>query len=180
MPLSTSDTILVTPAIDFPEATKRYLKTRPTRTPYSDTDVDYIVRMYVESCMTGNVDVELALTQMVHETAALTSEWSQPPRRNPAGIGVTGAVDTAGNPVGQFFPTWLDAVQAHVGLLLAYRFAAGGGNAAQKRLIDFLVSYRPGAPRGVGQTIAEMAVKWAADTTYADKLVAVSAAISKA
>ena len=178
--LSDQGGILVASAVDFVAATRRYILGRATRTPYSDADVDFILRLYVEACLTGNVDVELALTQMVHETAALTSEWSQPPKRNPAGIGVTGALDAAGIPVGQWFPTWTDSVQAHVGLLLAYRFAAGNGNASQKRLIDFLLSYRPGAPRGVGTTIEQMATKWAADPEYADKLVAVSAAISKA
>lgn len=180
MTLSASDTILLSAPIDFFAATKRYIMGRTTPTAYSSADVDYVINLYREACSTGGVDPELALSQMVHETAALTSDWSQVPKRNPAGIGVTGAVGTDGQPVGQWFPSWLDAVQCHVGLLLCYRFAAGAGNEQQKRLINLCVSYRPGAPRGVGTTITDMAVKWAADSAYADKLVAVSAAISKA
>lgn len=180
MRLSPSDTILLTPPVDFPVATKRYIMGRATPTLYSSADVDYIILLYRDACTTGNVDPELALTQMVHETAALTSDWSQPPKRNPAGIGVTGAVDAQGVPVGQSFATWLDAVQCHVGLLLCYRFAVGGGNAAQQRLVNLCLSYRPSAPRGVGTTITDMATKWAADGTYVDKLVALSAAIAKA
>ena len=181
MPLSDQGTILVSTPVDFFPAVRRFILVRSPRTPYSDTDVDYILSLYKDACLQGGVDLALALTQMVHETAALTSEWSQPPKRNPAGIGVTGGLDPNGQPLGQWFPTWLDAVQAHVGLLLAYRFPAGEGTAAQKRLISVITGYRgTGIPRGVGSTINEMAIKWAADPEYADKLVSVSAAIEKA
>lgn len=179
MTLTPSDTILLSAPIDFFAATKRYIMGRTTPTTYSSTDVDYILTLYKEACITGGVDPELGLSQMVHETAALTSDWSQLPKRNPAGIGVTGAVGTDGQPVGQIFPSWLDGVQCHVGLLLCYRFPAGSGNTQQQRLINLCLSYRPGAPRGVATTVTEMAAKWAADPAYADKLSAMSVAISK-
>lgn len=179
--LSEQGNILVSSPVDFFAATRRFILARSPKTPYSDVELDYILTLYKEACLQGGVDLSLALTQMVHETAALTSEWSQPPKRNPAGIGVTGGLAADGTPLGQFFPTWLDAVQAHVGLLLAYRFAAGSGDAAQKRLIAVITGYRgTGIPRGVATNITEMAVKWAADPAYATRLVTVSAAIEKA
>lgn len=177
--IAAESTILVSPPVDFPAATKRYIVARTVRTPYSDLEVDYIINLYREACKTGNVDIELALTQMVHETAALTSDWSQPPKRNPAGIGVTGALGADGQPLGQWFETWLDSVQAHVGLLLAYRFAAGQGNEGQQRLINHLLTFRS-PPRAVGSTVGQMAAKWAADTAYVSKLSAIAAAIAKA
>lgn len=180
--LSDQGTLLVTTPVDFFPAARRFILARAPRTLYTDLEVDYILTLYKEACLQGGVDLVLALTQMVHETAGLTSEWSQPPKRNPAGIGVTGALDPAtGLPLGQFFPTWLDAAQAHIGLLLAYRFPSGEGTPAQKRLISVITGYRgTGIPRGVATTINEMAIKWAADPEYADKLVSVSAAIEKA
>lgn len=182
MPLSPSDTILVAAPVDFAEATKKYVAFRNPRTPYSDAEVAYVVNLYRDACKTGGVDIELALSQMVHETAALTSDWSQPPKRNPAGIGVTGGLDPAtGQPLGQWFDTWTDAVQSHVGLLLCYRFATNAeGSAGQQRLIRVYTSFRSSPPRGVASTVEEMAVKWAADPDYTKKLVAMSAAISKA
>lgn len=172
--ISTNSTILVN-TVSVPDAAYRYILSRTPRTAYSDAEVASIIYMYRESCRTGSVDLLLALAQMCHETGALTSVWSQPPHRNPAGIGVTGAPG-----VGQSFDSWIDAVQAHVGLLLAYRFPAGEGSDAQKRLINMLLSYRPSAPRGVAVTVGEMASRWAADSTYVTRLEAMAAAILRA
>lgn len=181
MPLSGADTIVLGPAIDFFGAARRYIFGRTVITKYSTADVDYVLDLYSDACLAGQVDHELAITQMVHETAALTSDWSQPPRRNPAGIGVTGALGADGQPVGQMFDTWLEAVQCHVGLLLCYRYATNAeGTPSQQRLIRVCTSFRPSVPRGVAVTIAEMATKWAADQEYTNKLVAMSAAIAKA
>jgi hypothetical protein len=170
--------LLVSPAVDFPAAARRYLKSKAkARDPLQ---VDYIVSLYEDVCRSGEVDVEFALTQMTHETAALTSAWSADPKRNPAGIGVTGASNPDGTPLGQWFETWADSVEAHVGLILAYRFLAGQGSPAQQRLINEILGLRPGVPRGIATTVGELAAKWAADPTYVDKLAAVNAAIAKA
>jgi hypothetical protein len=178
--LSRKDTILAATGVDFLAATKRFILSRSPAT--TNPDLDYILGLYRESCLKGGVELELCLTQMVHETDSLRSAWSQPPKRNMAGIGVTGGVDTTtGEPLGQWFPTWLDAVQSHVGLLLAYRLAAADGTAAQKQLISVITGYRGSLTglRGIATNIEEMAVKWAADAVYADKLVDLSALISR-
>lgn len=170
--------LLVQPPIDFPAAARRYIKAR-TKT-YSASDVDYIVSLYQDVCRAGEVDLQFVLTQMVHETGALTSEWSQPPKRNPAGIGVTGANGPDGQPLGIWFDSWPDAVEAHVGLILCYRFPAGQGSPAQQRLINEILGHGRTPPRGIATTVSELAVKWAADPEYTNKLTAMSQAISKA
>lgn len=165
--------LLVGPPIDFAAASRRYIKARTKQ--YSAQDVDYIVSAYLDVCQSGQVDAEFCLTQMIHETGALTSEWSGPTKRNPAGIGVTGVPGA-----GLIFETWADAVEAHVGLILCYRFPAGQGDPEQQVLINDFLRLRPGAPRGVSTTVAELAAKWAADPEYVNKLATINAAVSAA
>ncbi len=171
--ISGGTTLVVGAPIDFLAATRRYVKARTKQ--YSAANVDYIVALYEDVCRSGGVDAEFALTQMVHETGALTSEWSSPSKRNPAGIGVTGVPGA-----GLIFDTWPDAVEAHVGLILCYRYPVGQGNPAQQRLIDEMLTHRPGAPRGVATNVAELAVKWAADPEYVTRLTTVNNAIAQA
>lgn len=165
--------LTLSPPVDFLAATRRYIKARSKQ--YAASDVDFIVSLYSDVCAAGQVDVEFALTQMVHETGALTSDWSSPTKRNPAGIGVTGVPGA-----GLIFDSWADAVEAHIGLILCYRFPAGQGSPAQQRLIDEMLTHRPGAPRGVAKTVAELAVKWAADPEYVPKLVTINTAVAAA
>lgn len=177
MAIDGTTTLVVGPPVDFLAAARRYIK---TRAKYPAAEVDYIISLYTDVCRAGAVDAEFAITQMVHETAALTSEWSLPPKRNPAGIGVTGALGTNGEPLGVWFDTWSDAVEAHVGLILAYRYPAGQGNVAQQRLINEILGHGRTPPRGIAATIAELAVKWAADPAYVTSLIRVNAAIAAA
>src|SRR5690349_6362679 len=58
---------------------------------YSADDVTRIVGLYYQTARAAGLDPLLAVAQMAEETAHLTSFWSQRPRRNFAGIGVTGA-----------------------------------------------------------------------------------------
>jgi hypothetical protein len=76
---------------------------------------------------------------MLHETGNLTSWWSQRPRRNPVGIGVTGAPG-----VGLSFPSWQnDAIPAHVGRLLAYALTDARATPQQAGLIATALHWRP-------------------------------------
>ncbi len=67
---------------------------------YSDDDVRTLVRQYHRTCRAAGIDALVAVAQMTLETGHLTSFWSQRPRRNLAGIGVTGEEG-----VGLSFPT---------------------------------------------------------------------------
>jgi hypothetical protein len=138
---------------------------------YSDDDVRTLVGLYFQTASAAGLDPLLAVAQMSEETEHLTSFWSQPPRRNLAGIGVTGAPG-----VGLSFPDLPTAVRAHAGRLLAYAVAAGSGTAAQNELITAALAFRPLPDhlRGVAPTLQGLAGTYAADLQYAVKIAAVA------
>jgi hypothetical protein len=138
---------------------------------YTDADVRTIVGLYERTAIAVGLDPLLVVAQMVLETGNLSSEWSQPPRRNPAGIGVTGAPGE-----GVSFPNWKSAVRAHVGRLLAYSLPNGGETPAQLKLIDEALDWRPLPERlrGGGPNLAKLAGTWAADKQYATKIMRVA------
>jgi hypothetical protein len=152
------------------ERAEQYLLAGP-HGEYSDDDVRVIVRHYYDTAPTVGLDPLLVVAQMVLETGALTSFWSQRPRRNPAGIGVTGAPG-----VGLSFPSWKTAVRAHTGRLLAYSLPSGAADQAQIRLIAEALAFRslPQRLRGVAPRLEGLAGTWAADPEYAVKLARVA------
>lgn len=170
---------------------------------YNAHDIaDVIVPAYVRCCVSVGVDFVMLVAQLIHETGNLSSWWSQRPRRNPAGIGVTGhsvaLSSTAGageQPTGAWaikgnswlegvsFPSWEnDAVPAHVGRLLAYALRAGQGTSAQRVLISRALAVRslPASFRGVAPTWRALNGRWAVPgTTYADSIAAIANAICR-
>ena len=145
---------------------ERYMLSRQHGS-YSDDDVRDIVRKYAAACKPAGLDPLLVVSQMVLETGNLMSDWSQPPRRNPAGIGVTGAPGA-----GISFSNWDKAVDAHVGRLLAYALPKDEGTDAQRKLIDRALKVRPlpDDRRGRAPTLKGLAGSWAMDPKYADKI----------
>jgi hypothetical protein len=152
------------------ERAEQHLLSRP-HGGYSDDDVRVIVRDYYETARAVGLDHLLVVAQMVLETGGLTSFWSQRPRRNPAGIGVTGAPGA-----GLSFPSWNTAVRAHTGRLLAYSLASGNETQPQMQLIDEALAFRPLPQRfrGVAPRLEGLAGTWAADPQYALKLARVA------
>jgi hypothetical protein len=152
------------------ENAQRYLLDRP-HGEYSGGEVVTIVNRYYKTAASVGLDPLLVVAQMIEETEHLTSFWSQRPRRNPAGIGVTGEPG-----IGLSFPNWETAVRAHTGRLLAYSLPAGSENAAQLKLIEEALAFRPlpDDKRGVAPTLKGLAGTWAADLQYAVKLAAVA------
>jgi len=73
-----------------PGRAEQYLLGRP-HGEYNEDDIRVIVRHYYNTARPVGLDPLLVVAQMALETGGLTSFWSQRPRRNPAGIGVTGA-----------------------------------------------------------------------------------------
>lgn len=86
-----------------------------------------LVRYYDGLCRGVGLDTVLAVCQTFHETGFWSSWWFRSPRRNPAGIGVTGAVKPQPVPGGQWqqrpdgqwgkghaFPTYASAAMSHV------------------------------------------------------------------
>jgi hypothetical protein len=145
---------------------------------YSGGDRQLVAWLYWDTCMVVGVDPLIAVAQLVHETANLTSWWSQRPRRNPAGIGVTGANDPTGEPLGVRFPGWSWAVRAHVGRLLLYATPPSINRDPLADLIRKEAAFWRPLPiekHGKGHTVGRLAkAGWATDPDYARKLVAVA------
>ena len=159
---------------------------------YTDHDIAaVIVPAYIAQCAAVGLDAAIVLAQLIHETGNLTSWWSQRPRRNPAGIGVTGRT-MAGQPrsldwakrddgvwaEGCSFATWEhDAIPAHLGRLLAYALPAGQGTPAQQQLIAQALAIRPlpAAFRGAATRLQGLNGRWAwPGLFYAQKLAALA------
>ncbi len=112
------------------------------------------------------LDPLIAASQMIEETAHLTSFWSQPPRHNMAGIGVTGEPGA-----GVKFPSAHVGVRAQLGRLPAYALKPGTETPGQRSLIDEALHFRRLRDdfRGAAPTLGGLAGRWAADPQYADK-----------
>jgi hypothetical protein len=162
---------------------------------YTLADLTTIVETYRQLGEAGGLDWFLALAQLAHETGHLTSWWAQPPRRNPAGIGVTGATQL-GTPdqapgrawawderallwrEGWSFPTWDGhGIPAHLGRLLAYALRDELADPTQLALIRYALGYRalPADYRGAAPTICGLNGRWAVPGTgYGQSIVALA------
>ena len=138
---------------------------------YSDADVRDILKKYNAACKTAGLDPLLVVSQMVLETGNLMSDWSQPPKRNPAGIGVTGKPGE-----GIKFSNWDKAVSAHVGRLLAYALPKDEGTDAQRKLVADALKVRPLPDNrfGVAKKLKGLSKTWAMDPKYADKITGIA------
>jgi hypothetical protein len=166
----TADTRLLAPSRAPAAQAGSYLLAR-AHGGYSDADVRSLVADYYAAATAVGLDPLLVVAQMAEETAHLTSFWSQRPRRNLAGIGVTGKPGE-----GLSFPDLKTAVDAHAGRLLAYALPVGAGNQDQNQLIKEALSFRPlpDQLRGAAPTLQGLAGTWAHDPHYADKLASVA------
>ena len=173
----------------------RAINQRGVPSSYSAIDVRFIVDAYFLHGAQAGVDPLLAIAQMIHETGNLSSWWSQRPRRNPAGIGVTG--ETSRNRYapgegwslddrsklwkrGYSFASWNASVQAHLGHLLLYAVSAGQETDAQRTYIaaDPRSTGFPATYRGVAPSLVGLNGRWAVPgTTYASSLAAIANAI---
>jgi hypothetical protein len=178
-----------------PEQCVRFMLARP-HGEYTENDIaNAIVPGYFAACAVVGVDPVIMIAQMIHETGCLTSWWSQRPRRNPAGIGVTGQTrpekpatgawqfdDTSGLwREGVAFPSWKDdSIPAHVGRMLAYALKDTQANDSHRTLISRAMSYRPLPAhfRGAAPTLRGLAGRWAVPgTEYPNKLAHIASAI---
>jgi hypothetical protein len=177
------------PLLGTPQATPAqcidFILARPTG-EYNRTDItEVIVPAYFELCQPVGLDPVLLIAQMLHETGNLTSWWAARPRRNPAGIGVTGrnVPDQPKSGVwalrddiwheGIAFPSWKDdSIPAHIGRMLAYALTDTAANTPQRALITQALTYRPlNRYRGEAPTLRGLNGRWAVPgTRYADKL----------
>lgn len=163
---------------------------------YNAVDITTIVNAYARIGNEAGVDWFLALAQCAHETDSLSSWWCARPRRNPAGIAVTGRTLLAPPDAppgvnwawddslqlwreGASFAAWdSDAVRAHLGRLLAYALPVGSGNPAQQALIAYALQVRPlsSSSRGVAWTITDLNGRWAVPgNEYGQRILSLAA-----
>lgn len=138
---------------------------------YTPVDVRTILEQYANLCAQTGLDLALAVAQMLHSTEWLTSWWAQRPRRNPAGLGVTGKPGE-----GLSFPAWEQSTVAHCGRLLAYALKDAQANDAQRSVIAQALAYRPlpDSYRGCATTLAGLGGTWSADVDYGSKVAAIA------
>jgi hypothetical protein len=177
----TENSTLLSPPRAREEQARAFIVGRGS-TAYTNDDIALIVSYYWRFAVPAGLDPLLAIAQCIQETSdqghPISSWWSRRPRRNPAGIGVTGASRTT-NPndphnwapdppeqpvrwrAGLSFPTWEVAVKTQLGRLLAYAIPAGQGTNAQKDLINFALNERPlpAALRGTAPTLKPLGAR---------------------
>jgi hypothetical protein len=162
--------VLLAPARTSEAKVQAYLLGRP-HGAYTDAKVKAIAHGYFTVAEPAGLDPLVAVSQMVLETASLSSFWSQPPRHNMAGIGVTGAPG-----VGISFASPEAGIRAQLGRLLAYALKAGQETAAQRKLVDEALKVRPlpATLRGTAPILGGLAGRWAADPLYAEKIARIA------
>ena len=176
MPYSPKSVLLAPTPPDAAARAVRFIMARP-HGEYTEVDIaGTIVPSYVAVCAGVGLDAVLLIAQMIHETGNLASWWAARPRRNPAGIGVTGRTQGAQPPTGIWqqrngwwvegiaFASWKDdAIPAHIGRLLAYAVTDAAANDAQRQLIEYAMLIRPlpASYRGVAPTITGLNGRWA-------------------
>lgn len=148
---------------------------------YTRHDIEnVIIPSYITQCAFVGVNGDLALAQMCHETDYLDSWWSQRPRRNPAGIGVTGAVSATPKydgwarrgdawDEGCSFGSWdQESIPAHLGRLLAYALTDDMATEQQLQYIEHALSVRklPNDYRGIAPTLRGLGGRWAKSIEY--------------
>jgi hypothetical protein len=173
----TSTILSVAPRCTIERATAYVLE---RGTSYDAQSIHLIIGYYWNIAKEGKGDPLIALAQCIHETDNLSSWWSQRPRRNPAGLGVTGETRTTPpmpneqplwayhdtNKVwvaGLSFSDWQKSVRAHVGRLLAYALSDNEATPAQASLIKEALALRPlpNEYRGSSKTLRDLNGRWA-------------------
>jgi N-acetylmuramoyl-L-alanine amidase/Mannosyl-glycoprotein endo-beta-N-acetylglucosaminidase len=168
-PVSAASTLLAPPRSTEAKV-QTYLLGRP-HGGYSDAKVKTIAHAYFTVAAPVGLDPLVAVSQMILETANLSSFWSQPPRHNMAGVGVTGAPG-----VGISFASPDAGIRAQLGRLLAYALKQEQGTAAQRKLVDEALKVRPlpATLRGSAPILGGLAGRWAADPLYAEKIARIA------
>lgn len=154
---------------------------------YTRQDIETIAGHYWRFAPAAGIDPVIAIAQCIHETGGLdpatgkwrplSAWWALRPRRNPAGIGVTGraqheqpadaaiawAFDERDGTWqhGLSFPSWEVASRVHLGRLLGYARRDEQLDEAQRRLLDEALGWRPLAAvlRGSAPTLRLLGAK---------------------
>jgi hypothetical protein len=177
------------------EQAAKYILSRSPKPSYTAEDITLsILPAYWKICEAVNLDPCVVIAQIIHETGNFSSWWIQRPRRNPAGVGVTGESRTT-QPVpedinkwawnsesnywlkGLSFTNWIEAATAHTGRLVAYATKPSERNTQQVSLVNQALSYRTLllSLQGTAPTLEGLNGKWAyPGTTYAQKITEIA------
>lgn len=192
--LVTADCPLLAPPRATIEQALAYMQRR-SHGEYSRDDLARVILpTYWKLCIEVGLDPLLAVAQLIHETDNLCSWWAARPRRNPAGLGVTGRSAPTRPATGAWaerdgtwyeglsFASWQEAaIPAHIGRLLAYALTDEQATPAQRALIDRALALRPLPAnfRGVAPTLRGLNGRWAVPgTTYGESIARIAAAIA--
>jgi hypothetical protein len=166
------------PLLAAPHASALTFSARNTN--YEQVAVDVITQAYWAQARAVGLDPILCFAQCLHETGNLNSWWCARPRRNPAGIGVTGETSNAPRPApfwaqrgdlwvkGYSYATWeFDAIPAHLGRLLGYALKPGDMSATQWQCYNKAMEIKslPTAILGCAPTLRGLGGTWAVPGT---------------
>lgn len=162
---------------------------------YNAIDWRNILKAYDAAAKLGNIDPYLAVAQMLKETDFGRSWWAMRPRRNPAGLGVTGeetteipkntkewALRNDGVYVrGYSFPSWEISAMAHIGHLLGYIYLREALTSDQIQLVDVDPRYEfiPENQRGEVKTLKDLDKKWNTTEGYGKTIATLANAIKQ-
>lgn len=178
--------LINTPAIDE-QKVAAFIVTKQNQF-YDEPSLKLITSYYVKYGKQSGIDWVLALAQSIHETGWFTSWWCQRPRRNPAGIGVTGQT-SAQKPAdvqnwvnnngiwrrGQSFPSWDISVQHHLSRLLCYTYKDEEMNDAQLQFSKICGADKIARIRGIAKQAIGLNGVWAVPgTTYAQRIASIA------
>lgn len=171
---TTLDSVIIGPASGTSEQVVRFIKRNLSPDSEYANDVEKIMSYYWTYAPSVGVDPFLAAVQCVFETDSLRSHWAARPQRNPAGLGVH-------EEGGLSFENWEQAVQAHLGQLLAFALRDDEANDAQKQMMRANPRFDriPAEQRGIAKTLAGLNGHWSADMDYAQKLVGRAEAVAR-
>ena len=161
---------------------------------YTLADYRYILAAYDNATHQAKINPYIAIAQMVKETDWCRSWWSQRPRRNPAGIGVTGEKSNKTQDrtswalredgiwlKGYSFPDWKISAQAHVGHLLTYLHTDDTLTNEQGMLVatDPRSRFVPKEWRGKIKLLKDLDGKWAVPGQFYGRSIATIANVLK-
>lgn len=182
--------LLSAPRCTLEQASKYILGRTPTPA-YTTGDITLtMLPGYWNVCEKVGLDPCITIAQMIHETGNLSSWWCLRPRRNPAGIGVTGEtrVDNVGPEdalkwawnsqtnrwqKGISFSNWVESAIAHTGRLVAYATKPSERTEAQNKIVNQALTYRtlPAHLHGAAPTLIGLNGTWAyPGAQYAQKI----------
>lgn len=173
----------------------QYIMKSTNKPAYTSGDfLTSILPAYFALATDCGVDPCIAIAQTIHETGNFSSWWSQRPRRNSAGLGVTGesssrppvpeeqnkwAYDSTANiwRKGLVFSAWTISILAQMGRLTAYAVPQGQRTTKQQEIVTQALMMRslPVALQGTAPTLVGLNGKWAyPGTMYAQQIAAIA------